>query len=285
MNRKIRKYHVSFVVALPPMVRRLLLGSIAVYCFQLLTMHRWDHLFGLDPTLVMSNGAVWQLVTYIFLHANPLHLFWNMIVLWMFGAELEIIWGSRRLVSYYILCGAGAGLFAILLDPRATTITVGASGAIFGLLLAFGLTFPERPIAFMLIFPIKAKYFVAVLGALQLFLFVQDGDGGIAYGAHIGGLLTGGIFLWIRQKGWRGLRKIRIVRSSRSRHLRVVPPLRGAGSDDIQQGYEDSASPEKDIDKILDKISALGLRALTDRERTLLEEASKNLGSRREEED
>jgi len=284
MSDRIRRYHVSFMFSLPPLVKKLVMGTALIYIFQLLTSHRWDYLFGLNPVLLTEGLAIWQPFTYIFLHAGPFHLFWNMIILWMFGSEIELAWGPGRFGVYYLICGAGAGIISAILDPTSTTIVVGASGAIFGVLLAFGMTYPDRMVAFMFIFPMKAKYFVAAISAIQLLFFVRGGDGIVAYSAHVGGLITGILYFSIQRHGWknvvrwtgRGIRRKRPDLRVVSRHNTVASPRRNMESDT-------SGVPEPDIDRILDKISALGLDALTEEERTILEQTSKNLGRRREE--
>ena len=123
--------------------------------------------FGLTPALVIHNFYLWQLVTYIFLHdtSNLFHILFNMLGLWMFGSELESMWGSRQFTKFFFICVIGAGIFMMLLSPNSTVPTIGASGAIYGILLAYGLLFPNRIIIFF-VFPIPAKIFVAIMGAI-----------------------------------------------------------------------------------------------------------------------
>ena len=153
--------------------------------------------FGLSPALVTHRFYLWQLVTYIFLHdpSNLLHILFNMLGLWMFGSELERLWGTRQFTKFFFICGIGAGLLTVLLSPNSTTPTIGASGAIYGILLAFGLLFPERIIIFI-VFPIPAKWFVAILGGLAFFSSISATGSGIAHVAHLGGMLCG--FLYLR---------------------------------------------------------------------------------------
>ena len=136
----------------------------------------------------------WQLLTYGFLHGDVMHLVFNMFMLWMFGRELEILMGPRRFLTYFLTCVAGAGLVQLLVAELQGGFygTVGASGGVFGLLLAFGMAFPNRMI--MLIFPpipMKAKYMVIIFGLLELFLGVSGRAPGIANFAHLGGMLFG----------------------------------------------------------------------------------------------
>ncbi|MBN1423552.1 rhomboid family intramembrane serine protease [Candidatus Fermentibacteria bacterium] len=267
-----KRYQIRLAVSFPPMVRRLILATATVYLFQVLTGHRWDGVFGLVPAMVVSGGALWQLVTYALQHAGPMHLLWNMLVLWMFGTEIEIMWGSGRLVAYYVTCAFGAAVGTVLMSPSSQTVTVGASGAIFGILLAFAVLFPERRVAFMLIFPMKAKYFMIVLAGLQLVLFAE-GQGGVAYVAHLAGLFTGAIWLAVayRRVLFAGPRHRKWPVRPR---LSVVPSPRDPGA---RGGV--GAEPGE-VDRILDKISDIGISSLTDRERSILEQASKVLERR-----
>ena len=155
----------------------------------------------------------WQLVSYAFLHGNLLHLLFNMFALWMFGTEMELAWGSRRLGIYYFVCVVGAGLVQLLVASMASRHgyvypTVGASGGVFGLLLAFGMTFPDRIV--VLLFPpipMKAKWLAVGFGAIELLAGVTGMAAGIAHFAHLGGMLFGYLLIrywrarWPRARG------------------------------------------------------------------------------------
>lgn len=157
---------------------------------------------GLAPKFLIENYAVWELVTYMFVHAGPMHLLFNMLMLYFMGVELERMWGTRYFTKFYFACGIGAGVTQVLLGllPGAIgqqfyyTSTVGASGAIFGVLLAFALYFPTRPILMFFLFPVPAKYFVMIIIAIELLLF-GGGGGGVAHSAHLGGAVTGYLYL------------------------------------------------------------------------------------------
>ena len=184
---------------IPPLTRNLMLACTAFFCLQaFLPLERW---FALWP---LSNGFLpWQVVTYAFLHGSPMHLFFNMLGLWMFGSELERIWGGKRYLQFYFasVLSAAATQILVTLLLGSPYPTVGASGGIFGLLLAYGMLFPNRTI--MPLFPpipMKAKTFVAVYGGLELFLGVTGTQSGVAHFAHLGGMLGG--FLMIRY--WSG---------------------------------------------------------------------------------
>jgi membrane associated rhomboid family serine protease len=184
---------------LPPVTRTVLLLCTAVFCLQVfLPLERW---FALWP---LGSGIFWpwQLVSYALLHGGVFHLFFNMLGLWMFGAELERLWGQRRFI-HFLLAGVLAAALTQLLVTALTgslTPTVGASGGLFALLLAFGMLFPNRII--MPLFPpipMKARTFVIVFGALELILGYADRSG-VAHFAHLGGMVGG--FLMLRY--WSG---------------------------------------------------------------------------------
>jgi membrane associated rhomboid family serine protease len=155
----------------------------------------------LVPRSVVGHLAVWQLFTYLFLH-SPLgfgHILMNMLTLWMFGTPLEGVWGTRRFLHYYFFCGAGAGLCVVVLNllfGSASTRTIGASGAIYGILLAFGMLFPRAIIYFFMMFPIEARWYVLIMGAIVFLSALGDTGGGISHFAHLGGMLFG--YLWLR---------------------------------------------------------------------------------------
>src|SRR4051812_23727937 len=161
-----------------PAVRMLLWANIGMYVLSLLAPVIVDWL-GLIPRQVIEHRWIWQPVTYMFLHARtPTHILFNMLILWMFGVELERMWRTKFFLKYYFVTGIGAGLITVLVSllPFAAVRgiydipTVGASGALYGLLLAFAYYYPERPILMFLFFPIPAKYFVAILGAIAFIM-------------------------------------------------------------------------------------------------------------------
>jgi len=157
---------------------------------------------GLVPMWVVNELRVWQLVTYMFIHAGVFHILFNMLMLWFMGAELERLWGTRFFVKFYFVSGIGAGVLTVLLSllpygPLAQLYTsdiVGASGAVYGLLLAYGLYFPDRPIYMYFVFPIPAKVFVAIMGAIAFFSSLSE-TGGTANATHLGGLIVGYLYL------------------------------------------------------------------------------------------
>jgi membrane associated rhomboid family serine protease len=179
-----------------PAIKALIIANVTVfvvtYFLPVLQVPLW-----LTPQDVV-HGQVWRLVTYMFLHAGPMHILFNMLFLWMFGVELERMWGTRNFVKYYFVTGVAAALTTIVvsfvplfdLGSLYFARTVGASGAVVAVLLAYGLYFPNREILFYGIFPIRVKYFLLILGAISLFT-----AGNIAHSTHIGGAVAGYLYL------------------------------------------------------------------------------------------
>ena len=186
---------------MPAMTQALLLINVALFCLDYITGRLLSQWFALYP---LGHGFLpWQVVSYAFLHGNVMHLFFNMLGLWMFGAELERLWGTKRYLQFYFASLLTAAATQLLFAAVSGTAypTVGASGALFGLLLAFGMMVPNRMI--MPLFPpipMKAKYFVALFGGLEVIFAYFNTNDGVAHLAHLGGMLGG--FLLIRY--WQG---------------------------------------------------------------------------------
>lgn len=199
---------------LPPITKAFMLACVGFFCLFIL-LPEWKPWLALWP-IASGNFMPWQMVSYAFLHGDTLHLFFNMLGLWMFGSELELVFGQRRYLQLLVastlsaaamqlLFAAVAPLFPSLFNvgPYSIGPTVGASGALFGLLLGFGMLFPDRVI--MPLFPpipMKAKVFVAVFGALEL-LMGLSGASGVAHFAHLGGMIGA----WLLIRNWRSGRR------------------------------------------------------------------------------
>jgi len=157
---------------------------------------------GLVPALVLHQFWLWQLATYMCLHGGIFHIVFNMLALWMFGTELERMWGTRYFLKFYLVTGIGAGALTVVFSllpfgfaqQIQHSIVIGASGAIYGLLLAYALYFPDRPIYMYFVFPIPAKIFVAIMGAIAFFSSLSEA-GGVANATHLGGLVVAYVFL------------------------------------------------------------------------------------------
>jgi membrane associated rhomboid family serine protease len=195
----------------PPVVKALLIANIAVFTFQLLAealAHaNFDQLFGLVPYDVTHHFFLWQLVSYMFLHGGLLHLGLNMLALWMFGSELETTWGSERFTRFYFVTGIGAGVCSVLAGWNSYIPIIGASGAIYGLLAAYGILFPDRTLLLYFIIPIQAKWFVLILGLITFWSSLSASGSGVAHVAHLGGMLFGWLYLRFGGMGGGGLSK------------------------------------------------------------------------------
>jgi len=225
MNRTFRYeragYSMGIGGAMTPAVKALIIANAAVFAFEsLLRMAGFNAvdeilraLFALQPDLVYGRGYLWQLASYLFLHGDLGHILVNMFMLWMFGVEMERMWGARKFLKYYFLTGVGAGVVTCFFSPQSRT--VGASGAVFGIMLAYGMTFPDRQILFWFIFPMKARNFVLLLAAIELWVSSQFVSDGIGHFAHLGGMLFGYLYLkrawrlrdWMSELRWRARRR------------------------------------------------------------------------------
>jgi membrane associated rhomboid family serine protease len=185
---------------LQPVTRALLLINVAVFFLLPLLGGSVEALFALWP--LGTHFLPWQVVTYSFLHGNFEHLFFNMLGLWMFGSELERIWGEKRFLQFYAASVLAAAFTQLIVTALMGSVypTVGASGGLFGLLLAFAMMFPNRVILLFFVIPMKARYLVLLYGLLELYQGVYVMNSGVAHFAHLGGMLGG--LLMIRY--WRG---------------------------------------------------------------------------------
>lgn len=253
-------YEISFRGRTTPAVKNLIVANVFVFLLQLVGVVPSS--LALVPALVVQKFYIWQLFTYMFMHGGVFHILINMFVLWMFGSEIERQWGSREFYKYYFITGIGAGIFNVIFQHDAFFSIVGASGAIFGLLLAFGLMFPDRPILLYFLIPIKAKYFVLIFGFLSFLSAFSATNDGIAHFAHLGGMVVG--FLYLRLD-WR---LSRLWSSFKTKAKR--PSMRLHRKED-----NDEKDFQKRIDEILDKINEVGYNKLTDEEKEILKRASK----------
>ena len=241
-------------------VRFLILSNVTIYAVQYI--FNLDSLlarnFGLIPVEFFA-GKVWQLVTYMFLHGGLWHLLFNMLALWMFGSVLERTWGSREFLKYYLLTGLGGGLCYALFNMHSPIPTVGASGAIYGLLVAYAVLFPDSIIYVWFVIPLRAKWFALIFCGIE-FLASFRSDSGVAHLAHLGGMAIGYVYLkrdrWLPNVGkWRDLRA-EAARRRDEEHLERI---------------------RREVDGLLDKINRVGMDGLTKREQERLEEASRIL--------
>jgi membrane associated rhomboid family serine protease len=255
-------------------VRNLLIACVGIFAFQAIAgslhllpdqvLSAIDSWGVLDPALVWGHGQAWRVFTYMFLHANLLHLFFNMWSLWVFGQPVAMQMGERRFLGLYLFSGAVAGLFSglfYLLGGSGHMAVVGASGALYGVMLAFARLYPDVPIYLFLVVPVPARIAVWILGAIAL-LSGLDGGGGVAHLTHLFGILGGWMWLKFDDPVVGFLDGIRRWRETRSTRKAV---------DELVAGEEFFDSR---VDPILRKISKHGMGSLTRQERSILERAS-----------
>jgi membrane associated rhomboid family serine protease len=252
-----------------PVTRILLIACVAVFVLQLLADRFFDFTgwFGLSPRLLV-RGAAWQAVTYMFLHGGIMHLLFNMLALWVFGSEVERSMGPRRYAVFWFFCGIGAGLCSLVAAWGSPVSVVGASGAIFGVLLAYGAFFPDRPVTLLLflIVPVTltARWLVAIFAGVEVLILLAASGRSPGNVAHLGGLLFAVIFL-------RGPDAVRAVRSAfLARRIR-------AHDRSLDRTGSERRRLQAEIDSLLEKISRQGMAGLSEDERRRLYAASERL--------
>ncbi len=246
-------------------VKFLILTNVTIFAAQMiLGMDQFfiEH-FSLIPK-EFFQGHVWTLVSYMFLHGSFSHILFNMLALWMFGSMLERVWGSKEFLKYYLITGLGGGLCYALFNMDSYVPTVGASGAIYGLLLAYAVLFPDNIIYIWFVIPVKAKYFAIIFGVIEFLASFNVGSG-VAHLAHLGGMVMGYAYLkWgrlrysapgARMREW----KKKLDESAREREEQNIEDVR------------------REVDDLLDKINKVGMDGLTKAEQQRLEKASKYL--------
>ncbi len=276
----------------PPVIKTLLISNVAVFIamlfFGLFTiggMSVTQMIGQVFPLYPIGNGfQIWQLVTYLFMHGSFMHLLFNMFALWMFGLELENEWGSRKFLTYYMLCGVGAGLSTLFIGPLfgPAAPTVGASGAIYGVLLAFGMMYPDRPIFVSFLLPIRARYFVLMYIVLEIYAGVSSTSDGVAHFAHLGGAAVGFVYILWDQKRF----PFQDLISRQAERYVPTEKVNEYSSGTRGRVYDAKYSDVNDrdrtisqarIDEILDKISQSGYQSLSENEKKILFDASKKL--------
>ena len=185
----------------PPGVKWLLIVNTAVFILYTLGGYTLQRPMivsvGLSANAAIKSFLVWQVFTYMFLHQGVWHLLFNMLTLWMFGTQIERDMGTRRFLKYYFYCGIAAGICVLLVNMAIgdwKTPTIGASGAIFGVLVAFGVLYPNQTVLMNFLFPIKAKYMVMIYAAIEL-LVTFGPNTGVSTVAHLGGMAFGYVYL------------------------------------------------------------------------------------------
>lgn len=297
---------------MPPVIKSLIIINIIVFVAEhlLFGVYHIDgvslraYFFRFFALWPIENGFYpWQVVSYQFMHGGLAHIFLNLFALWMFGMELETRWGSKRFLTFYLVCGVGAAITQLFIAPMFSQAapTIGASGSVYGVLLAFGLTFPNRPIMmFPFFIPIPAKFFVIIFAGIALISGFSSAGDGVAHFAHLGGALTGFIFLkfgtMLKFKKSSSSSQFFANESDEPNVVYRYQAKKQAQSQPFswfaQQASQSQQEPQRKsssfvvdneeikqtvIDEILDKISMSGYESLTDREKRILFELSQKL--------
>lgn len=245
-------------------VIKILIGiNVGLFALRILIVNHFDIVTILGLSSQSIWPLVWQPVTYMFVHGGFWHVAINMFVLWMFGSELEMVWGRKEFLRYYFVTGIGSGLIWLLFNiGNPYSILIGASGAIYGVLVAYGLMFPNRIIYLYFLFPIKVKWFVIVIGVIAFFSSMNNASN-ISHITHLSGMIIGYLYLSSQQR-WKKLR-------FGFRKLFVEFKTAQRDKTHLKKRTQDS-----EIDQILDKISDVGYKNLSEDEIAKL-----YLGSRR----
>jgi rhomboid family protein len=220
-----------------PAVKWIIIANVVMFVITM-AMSRLIYLLGLTPSDVLVHLRVWQPFTYMFLHVDIFHILFNMLGIWMFGVELERMWGTREFLKFYGVAGVGAAITTVLVSllpfgfaaSMYSAVTIGASGALYGLLLAFATYYPNRPILMFLLFPVPAKYFVLIIGAIS-FLSSIGGFNGVAHMAHLGGLVFGYFYIHGGRGGISAEIKYRYLKWKMNRLRRKFDVYSGGRSD------------------------------------------------------
>ena len=264
----------GFGGGLTPMVRNILIATGVIWVIQLFADAYLIDLFALQPAAIKEDFTVWQVFTYMFLHGSFFHAFWNMFALWMFGCEVERYLGSSKFLRYYILTGIAGGLTQLLVNWGSPIPIVGASAAVYGVLIAFGLFFPNRVITLLLFFilpvQMKAKTLVMIFISISLFMGFQSQIFGVedhvAHFAHLGGAFAGYLILRGQSLYAEFLKNI----AKRQQQRRMA-------RENIRK--ENIHQKRKQIDEILDRINEIGYENIPQEDKDFLKQASEFLAN------
>lgn len=250
--------------SISPFIKWMLIINTGVFLLQFFMGGRLEYALGLTPARFFSDfpNLFYQIFTYMFLHSTGyiLHLVFNMFVLWMFGTEVEYAWGSKSFGKFYILAGLAGAILTLIIFPHQQVPMIGASGAIYGVLVAYWLMFPNRTLYLYFMFPVKVKW--AIPGMIILGFLLSGA--GVAHMAHLGGALFGLVYLkidWKRRNPFGWIKNLRYKRKEAK----------------LERNRQRAEDVMKRVDAILDKINEVGIENLSREERRFLEEASSKL--------
>ena len=281
----------------------MLIINVAVFFFQILLENTVEGRIFLNKWLALNpinisgyidwpfNFQIWQLITYQFMHGGLSHIFFNMFALWMFGSSIENVFGSKKFLIFYLLAGISAGLLHLFVSPflgGVPAVTIGASGSVYGVLIAYALFFPDNLIFLYFLIPVKAKYLIGFLIVIE-FMAVDSASSGVAHLAHLGGALFAFLYIMFDKNSYVSLKNVfkksYYYKSAPKKDIFTNPFSKSSRSSndaedakyyDINRKDEDDVS-QAEIDAILDKISQSGYQNLSDREKKILFQASKKM--------
>ncbi len=291
-------------LSFPPVIKNLLIINGIVFFFQILLENTIEGRIFLNKWLALNpiningyidwpfNFQVWQLITYQFMHGGFSHILFNMFALWMFGSSIENVFGSKKFLIFYLLAGISAGLLHLFFSPLlggVPALTIGASGSVYGVLIAYALFFPDNLIFLYFLIPVKAKYLIGFLIVIE-FLAVDSASSGVAHLAHLGGALFGFLFIMFDKNSYVELKNLfkrsyfykSTSKSQNNIFDNIAGTFRRNTSVDEANYYDINSKDESEvtqaeIDEILDKISQSGYQNLTEREKKILFQASKKM--------
>ena len=265
-SRGFRQDSVGNPLLLPNGIKLLLIINIAVFVLMELSGQKniLFQLFGLVPRAVLQEYRLWQTFTYLFLHGGWIHIIFNMLVLWMFGKDLERDWGKNEFLIFYFVCGIGSGLITVLANINSPIVIVGASGSIYGVLVAYGFTYPNRTVYLYGVFPLKVKYVVLGFGVIAFVASLSITQSKVSHITHLAGMIIGIIYILFNFR-WKNIRlwftkiRLRSIQNKQNNHKNEEPHIK------------------MQVDKILDKLNDQGWESLTSQEEEFLTRASKRL--------
>ncbi len=266
----------SFGYGLTPWVQRLLIANGLVFVAQMLAGPYLTSWLAFVPGAVLIRP--WTLLTYMFAHGGFMHLFFNMLGLFFFGPPLESRWGSREFLQFYLVCGLGGAALSFVFAFNSPII--GASAAVYGVMLAFALNWPDAPIYIWGVLPIPAKWLVAILAVFSFLAAFQGRADGVAHFAHIGGFVAAFIYLkWEKITRQRRLSSMGFGDKARRRTFTVVPGGSEVTTPPPPRPQPSSTAGDEqflnELNRVLDKIGVAGMSSLTAEERRLLDEAAR----------
>lgn len=258
---------------MPPSIKALIVANVGVFLLATIVGDQFFQFFGLVPKRMIFDRWLWQAFSYLFIHGGFMHLLFNLFALWMFGMPVQAQWGDWEFLKYYFICGLGAAAATLALDPSSMVPVIGASGPIYGLLVAFAMLYPDAVVYLYFLIPISAKHMAILFGFVEFFAGTTGATPGIARFAHLGGMVAGYVYIrwwWIiKIKAKAFLKEFSggLVAAKKPGSSRRGAPGRLPDHGSREQSMEE-------VDRILDKILASGMESLTDEERAIMKRYS-----------